>query len=573
VKYLLIPILFIILSNYSYSFDPNSCNLQLFDEEKPELLSKFWAQEMVGTAIFTRDHLITDKEMENELTYSAAESMIEKFYLAHGDNIVFESEKSKKYRIDPGKYNGHGDAGISFLGTHNNKSTIAPTKNTTIYASINMNISDIAYDSGSFARGKINFVASGNNFKNPRCTSEVEGRSRNYTLKKSNIFVSSLGPNGIASSFSDPSFSNSFITAPADFLITTHHDTLFGGTSAAAPVAAGVAGWLVKVLPDFDEDTLINIVLSSAIDVEGKSYDCRTGWGMISAPRIIKVGRLVKEGKIKLTESIRQNQYIIQEFLDNEKVNYKVNYKEKLKEINNCKDYLNLVRNIFFNYHYRPYDLDSKNNLKDFYLVHNLEVNATAYDTNKENEVELYRDIVFNESAPIKLRSHALLSLALQRLTDSYENEELSRITNKELKFLIKNSNNFEIELISRLINVYYRIDIPRAEWRNHHFKELYDLLNLTIKFESEFSYDNIEKTVSIAPQTVDYFDNFIFNFSKELPKEIINKRIAKRFYNKCIEENPTKAIYCKEYFNHYMNENNSFPFLEKPYIYQDLKK
>lgn len=59
--------------------------------------------------------------------------------------------------------------------------------------------------------------------------------------------------------------------------------TNFFGTSAAAPVAAGVAALVLQANPDFSPTQLETRLKSTATDMEGAGFDVRTGAGLINA--------------------------------------------------------------------------------------------------------------------------------------------------------------------------------------------------------------------------------------------------------------------------------------------------
>ncbi|MDJ0712841.1 MAG: S8 family serine peptidase [Prochloraceae cyanobacterium] len=55
------------------------------------------------------------------------------------------------------------------------------------------------------------------------------------------------------------------------------------GTSAATPVAAGVAALLMSALPGLSPQDLKNALIESAIDIGKPGFDFDTGYGVINA--------------------------------------------------------------------------------------------------------------------------------------------------------------------------------------------------------------------------------------------------------------------------------------------------
>lgn len=55
------------------------------------------------------------------------------------------------------------------------------------------------------------------------------------------------------------------------------------GTSAATPVAAGVAALLMSAIPNLNAVNLRNALIQSAIDIGQPGFDFNTGYGVINA--------------------------------------------------------------------------------------------------------------------------------------------------------------------------------------------------------------------------------------------------------------------------------------------------
>ena len=57
----------------------------------------------------------------------------------------------------------------------------------------------------------------------------------------------------------------------------------FGGTSAAAPLVAGVAGWLKKIQPTLSGEDLAQVMMRTATDMGAPGFDVRFGNGRVNA--------------------------------------------------------------------------------------------------------------------------------------------------------------------------------------------------------------------------------------------------------------------------------------------------
>lgn len=63
--------------------------------------------------------------------------------------------------------------------------------------------------------------------------------------------------------------------------------TLAGGTSFAAPIAAGAAAWLLSARPELSGAQAGDLLRSTALDVAAKGYDVNAGYGLINIERAL----------------------------------------------------------------------------------------------------------------------------------------------------------------------------------------------------------------------------------------------------------------------------------------------
>ena len=127
-----------------------------------------------------------------------------------------------------------------------------------------------------------------------------------YGLHGKRADYSSFGVRNIISAPSnDPMFSpgvRTTTTSPTDFTKSREYEDNFGGTSAAAPLVAGVASLIFAANPELTAGQAQQILLSSAQDVGEPGYDSETGYGFIDAYAAVKKAKeLASEPFVDLT--------------------------------------------------------------------------------------------------------------------------------------------------------------------------------------------------------------------------------------------------------------------------------
>ena len=79
--------------------------------------------------------------------------------------------------------------------------------------------------------------------------------------------------------------------APATFLSNESLTTNFGGTSAAAPVVSGLAGWILSVDPDLTSGEVVDLIVQTAeqsplITPDETGHHDKYGYGVVSPSNI-----------------------------------------------------------------------------------------------------------------------------------------------------------------------------------------------------------------------------------------------------------------------------------------------
>ena len=513
-------LLAIVLSINAYAFDYSSCNEELFGESDPKYLSKYWAQELIGEGLFMKgslDKLLTEEENKIPVLFSSDETVLKSFYEKFKSNFVntpaFTEDQEFKTipteKIISFKYgHSHGSAGVAFLGIDGNTATVGPTK----FSKVIFN--SAGYISYNSAYGKIVFLSAGNSYSNPMCKQNVYFRKND---DPGNIIATSVGPSGAGSFFAtsmNPAESYA-VAIPSDMLLTTYDDTLFGGTSGSAPIAAGITGWMYKIIPNESPEVYALLIASSAIDLDPKGYDCRTGWGLITAPRLIATSKLYKDKKISITQDISANKQNIQNLLSSSKVNI------QQTKISSCTDYKSYIRDLFLNFSLDPYDQNIRAEISGFYERHNLSVNALFYSNNPEKVSALYKKIIYDETAWIDLRVHSLMTLALSSVTDNSKEDAENRINNNELLKLTHDKNDSMAFFAMAVLHLRLRNDKKVAQWTEDDLKELLRFENLYSDIYKKLITDPSYKPVMIFIDSgPDVFEHKIKNKLRELVLE-----------------------------------------------------
>src|SRR4029079_6653957 len=75
-------------------------------------------------------------------------------------------------------------------------------------------------------------------------------------------------------------------------------ETMFGGTSAAAPVVTGLAGWLFEAFGDagtpvtaIPPERIKAIIIHTAKDIDRVGPDYNTGYGLVQAPAAVRIAQ------------------------------------------------------------------------------------------------------------------------------------------------------------------------------------------------------------------------------------------------------------------------------------------
>ncbi len=125
----------------------------------------------------------------------------------------------------------------------------------------------------------VSVAASGNEFQ--------EGNAPSFPAASSHVLsVAATGPNGNSSAFSTANAAVD-LSAPGEQVVAAvpgGRHALVDGTSFAAPIVSGVAGWVRDRRPDLDAGQIADLLRRSAQDIDDPGFDDDTGFGLVDLP-------------------------------------------------------------------------------------------------------------------------------------------------------------------------------------------------------------------------------------------------------------------------------------------------
>ena len=344
------------------------CNVAVFGVEDPGPLEPLWAQNYAGSGLL-RDSLLTPAERAVRVTIAnSSESTPSPEFRALYPDAIWG-------RVDPdsiGDSHSHNTTAL-VLGPF--ASSMLPGADGQI---VNLQPGvDIETNQGGgcgdpSSSRTLRFGSAGN--------SAIAEHATTYAQC---LWVGSVDPLGYASDFSSGQPGTHLVATYADLSIRAMHDDVFGGTSAASPVAAGIGAHLRKAAPELDADTIIEILRKTAdVPRADDPRRARVGAGRLNLVRALAATRAVRDGGV--TAGAIDDAFLASLAVET------VRYADVRALATDCEAYADGVRELYTAALLEPEaERAAKRELAAFYRAHGVMVSALFFERAAPDDVGL----------------------------------------------------------------------------------------------------------------------------------------------------------------------------------------
>jgi hypothetical protein len=378
------------------------CNMQVFGVDDPGPLEPLWAQNYVGSGML-RDTLLTEAERAVPVTIAnTSEDVPSPAFRALYPDADWGPVRSD----DEGNSHSHNTFAL-VLGPF--ASSILPLGDGRIDQRRDQ-VVDISTNQGGGCSEpesprELAFGAAGNS------ATAVGTESFARCL-----FVGAADPLGYASDYSSGRPVANLVATYSDLSILAQDHELFGGTSAAAPVAAGVGAHVRKVAPDLSPDEVMQILRLTAEPPRADDPRAeRNGAGRLDLPRAIALARKVRDGAVTLAD-------VDDAVIASLAVAGPAYADVRALAGDDCGAYADGVRDLYTAALLEPPSRhDAKRELAAFYRAHGVILSALYFERAAHDDAGLIaasRAIFANRALPVDRRGVALVALARAGVLD-----------------------------------------------------------------------------------------------------------------------------------------------------------